>query len=184
MKQLKMIKIDGFRPDDSLPSGYLFTTHREEYTERWMRLINKSIGEGWTTELFNEKMLMREGIGPQGIFYILDKDSMVIATATGVLNAGEKTGRLHMVAADETHRGKGLGAPLCARVINYLYDNGMEKIMLTTDDFRVPAIKIYIKLGFVPVLCDETMPGRWKALAEQTGCVIPPVITSSILLSP
>ena len=165
MDQLLMYKTDGLDADDSLPEGYVFDTHREEYVQRWIDLMTEAIGGGWSVENFKKNMLSRAGIYPDGIFYIINEKSGIIASATGIAGEDGITGDLHMVAVSPGYRGKGLSFPLCARVINYLNGRGIKKIKLTTDDHRVPAIKTYLKLGFIPVLSDDTMAGRWNALS-------------------
>jgi len=179
MEQLRMKKTDGLRAGDSLPGGYSFVTHSDEYTGRWIELIDGSIGSGWTAEGFAKEMLNRDGISPCGIFYILHDNIKIIATATGVVGSGG-TGTLHMVAIDESFRGRGLSAPLCARAINYLYDKNMSDIELTTDDFRIPAIKTYLKLGFIPVIRDEDTAKRWRDVAAKANIKKLPVTKGGI----
>ena len=58
----------------------------------------------------------------------------------------------------------------------------MDRIMLTTDDFRIPAVKVYLSLGFIPVLHDDTMPGRWKAVAAQINRAILPAYIDGELI--
>ena len=166
MKQLQMLKSDGKRFPDTLPDGYSYVTHRNDLVDDWL-FLSGLIGGNWTKEDFQNKMLGREGIYPEGIFYIIDGENEIIGTATGIIDTTSKKGNLHMVAVKESHRSKGLSVPLCAKVVNYLLDNEMEKIDLSTDDFRIPAIKAYLKLGFIPLLIDDTMSGRWRELAEK-----------------
>ena len=40
---------------------------------------------------------------------------------------------------------------------------------LKTDDFRIPAIKIYYRLGFLPWLFEEGMRERWTIVAKNLG---------------
>jgi len=181
MEQLQMLKTDRRRESDALPAGYSFVTHSDAYIPDWIRLITEGIGPGWTEEHFRTNMTGREGILPEGIFYIVHNNSDVVATATGIIEK-DKTGFLHMVSVDKNHRGLGLSAPLSACAINYMYDNKMENIKLTTDDFRIPAIKTYLKLGFIPVFSDETMPGRWKEFAAKNWIGKLPAIENGVLV--
>jgi hypothetical protein len=41
--------------------------------------------------------------------------------------------------------------------------------VLFTDDFRTQAIKLYLRLGFVPDCHHHSHPGRWRILFEQLG---------------
>ncbi len=78
-------------------------------------------------------------------------------------------GRLDFVAADPVHQGRGLGRTVCAAVIRYLLDRGYPSVVLSTDDWRLPAIKTYLRLGFRPKMIREDMPERWRAILEELG---------------
>lgn len=80
-----------------------------------------------------------------------------------------KVGGLDFVACHPEHRGKGLGRAVCAAVLKYLVDRGYGRITLSTDDWRLPAIKVYLSLGFSPEMCREDMPGRWEAVRKKLG---------------
>lgn len=48
--------------------------------------------------------------------------------------------------------------------MNFIYDNGCDSAILTTDDFRVSAVKSYLTAGFVPIFysdIDDNMEQRW-----------------------
>ena len=46
-------------------------------------------------------------------------------------------------------------------------------IYLSTDDWRLPAIKVYLKLGYEPLLYADDMKGRWKAVCGKLGWPMP-----------
>ena len=71
-----------------------------------------------------------------------------------------------MVACKEAFRGKGYGT-LLNRICEYtLKSEGMESAHLTTDDWRIPAIKSYLRAGFEPVTMGEDFPERWEKIFE------------------
>ena len=51
--------------------------------------------------------------------------------------------------------GKNLGYSLSLAALNYFRKKGIKEVFLYTDDFRLPAIKTYLKLGFKPVILDK-----------------------------
>ena len=75
-------------------------------------------------------------------------------------------GELGWVAGDPDHSGKGLGRVVCSAVVKRYLDAGYKRIYLKTDDWRLPAIKTYLKIGFGPFLFDDTMEQRWKAVCD------------------
>lgn len=78
-------------------------------------------------------------------------------------NTGKQKGYIHMVACRPEYRGMGLGNVLNNIALKFLYDAGCNNAYLTTDDFRLPAIKSYITAGLLPVLYNDAdeMESRW-----------------------
>ncbi|MFQ7747572.1 MAG: N-acetyltransferase family protein [Eubacteriales bacterium] len=104
----------------------------------------------------------------EGIF-LAEIDGEVVGTATGYFNGDGKSGTVHMVSVLDKARGRKLGRAVCGRVLQYLKENGCTQIVLTTDDFRIPAIKTYLSLGFQPVQNNEEMRRRWGAILSRLG---------------
>jgi hypothetical protein len=50
-----------------------------------------------------------------------------------------------------------------------IWEAGCHGAYLTTDDFRVPAIRSYLRAGFLPVLYQEDMAQRWAAVLQAMG---------------
>ena len=72
-----------------------------------------------------------------------------------------------MVAALDSHRGKGLGNLLNAAVLRRLQELGFEKAHLLTDDWRIPAIRSYLSAGFRPDRTHRTHRKRWKLIFRE-----------------
>ena len=62
------------------------------------------------------------------------------------------------------HRKKGLGKNICIAVINHFMEKKYEKVILQTDDWRIPAIAVYLKLGFKPVFTSEKLEEKWMEI--------------------
>ena len=58
-------------------------------------------------------------------------------------------GNLGWLAGDPAHAGRGLGAAVSAAATTRLIAAGHRDIRLGTEDFRLAAIRIYLKLGYV-----------------------------------
>ena len=74
-----------------------------------------------------------------------------------------------MVAAKDSARGKGIGNLMSAFAVGELKRRKMETAYLTTDDFRIPAIKSYIKGGFYADLSTEDFRDRWDKIFKIIG---------------
>jgi mycothiol synthase len=121
--------------------------------------------EGWDEKQVEERLRTRL---PGGYFVIEHTASRrIVATA----EAGHHPTELHpqgaelgFVAADPEHKGKGLGLAVCSAVVRLFQDRGYEHVYLSTDDWRLPAIAIYLRMGFEPLLYRADMAERWDAV--------------------
>ncbi len=166
MKQLKMIRYGKGIEEYPLPDG--FTSELFDGTEKaisdWLEICVNGLNENTDIGNFRNTMSDREGVNPEkDLFFVCDKNGKRVATAAAIVRK-EGIGGVHMVAALPECRGKGIGHFLIRRAVNMLYERGFEEMGLTTDDFRLSAIKTYLDAGFRPYLWqdDESdMKKRW-----------------------
>lgn len=158
----------------SLPEEYTLTTFNPETDIMgWIETCADGLNTGsWTPADFQRAMLEPDGIVPEQIFVVKDLVGRVVATATAWLQAPGK-GYLHMVSARPECRGQHLGAVVVQAVMEWFSDHDVTEIFLWTDDFRLPAIKTYLHIGFLPVLYDFDMAKRWNAIYEKLGVRYP-----------
>lgn len=170
MQQLMMYWYDRKLNSVQPPEGFQIRTYREGDAQGWIDACADGLDTGsWSLDDFYKKMLEHEGIEPEGIFFITDAKGRIAGTATGMLKDTPGLGYVHMVSIHPDFRGLRLADSLNTAVMKYLLDRGRTKIYLDTDDFRIPAIKVYLKIGFLPVLHEEDMEGRWLKVMEQLG---------------
>ncbi len=80
-----------------------------------------------------------------------------------------ESGQMGWLVGDPSHAGKGLGALVAALATNRLAAEGYTRPFLGSEDFRLAAILIYLRLGWQPYLyCDE-MEGRWRSVFARLG---------------
>lgn len=167
MAQLKMLRYRADFEKRALKPGVIIDTHRDEYTQRWCDMIKLlTHNEAWKPYSFKVSMLDKPDINPEQIFYAIAPDGVPAATATARIDTETKKGTVHMVYADESYRGLGLGRAVCEAVVECFEKNGVIEADLQTDDERLAAISLYLSLGFLPYLYDETMPERWSAIKK------------------
>ena len=171
MKQLAMIRKPQSVREAPLPEGCTVRTWKDENdTEIWVAMCKEGIlapdadrGEWERLILSNAK------IRPERDVFFFDLDGRPAATVTAVMDFETKTGTVHMVDSFPWARGRGVGNYMMNHVLSYMVSNGMEWIKLTTDDWRIPAIKSYLKNGFCPVNVDTDMEERWTKVLETIG---------------
>jgi GNAT superfamily N-acetyltransferase len=78
-------------------------------------------------------------------------------------------GSLGWLVTDPEHAGKGLGRLVVTAVDQRLHAEGFKKAYLSTDDFRLPAISLYLKQGWMPRLHADGMEARWHNIYALLG---------------
>ncbi|MBI2765323.1 MAG: GNAT family N-acetyltransferase [Chloroflexi bacterium] len=74
------------------------------------------------------------------------------------------------VAAHPKHRGIGLGRAVVSAVVADAFARDSRPVILFTDDFRLPAISIYLDLGFTPSLTsNRRYPRRWEEVYAEVA---------------
>ena len=101
---------------------------------------------------------------PERVFFMRHA-RMDVATAAAPVTA-EGVGWLHMVGVHPAYEGMGCGFCVSLAALRSLQALGVRECLLKTDDFRLPAVKIYLDLGFEPMYepDDEEMKSRWEAV--------------------
>ena len=129
-----------------------------------------NIGEGWSADKFELALLSAPQFDPEGTFIAtFGREPAGTCSAWRRKRDESAVGILHMLAVKEDHRDKGLGTFLAAKVVEYFRDRGFSVCSLTTDDERLAAIKIYLKLGFKPVFTHENHEDRWREVFAALG---------------
>lgn len=172
MKQLKMLRYPKrrFSMDDvKLPEGFRIETHTDARVIEWLEICDSLNGGDHSFEKFKKTVLDYPDVAPERIFYAVTPDGRAVATAIARWRETEKSGGLHMVEAKPECRGLGLGRAVCTAATASLDALGTTLDRLTTDDFRIPAIKIYLSLGYVPFLYADDMKERWAKVLAGLG---------------
>jgi mycothiol synthase len=79
-------------------------------------------------------------------------------------------GQLGWLVTDPSHIGQGLGTIASASVTNRLFAEGYSRPFLGTEDFRLAAISIYLKLGWCPYIYCGGMEARWRTILSRLNC--------------
>ncbi|MBQ6947399.1 MAG: GNAT family N-acetyltransferase [Clostridia bacterium] len=130
---------------------------------RFMEQEEQAIGD---RAFYDKVMTARPGYDDKMCYFVL-LEGAPVATITVICDYTTKAGYIHMVACKPACRGKGIGHLLNSIAVYALKKEGMETARLTTDDWRLAAIKTYLKAGFVPDT--ESKPDfkeRWEKIMK------------------
>lgn len=157
-------------PPVRLPPGYALRAYQPGDEPRFYAVMALAGWPGWDGDTL-KPWLSR--ILPDGWFMAVHEASgMIVATAMALHSHSDEHpfgGELGWVASDPDHRGQGLGMAVSAAVTARLIGAGYRNIHLYTEDWRLPALKTYLKLGYIPYLAAPDMNARWRAICAQLG---------------
>ena len=165
-KQLSMIitaQAAERMPAQVAPPGFTLRGYRPGDEDSWVALINTGdYGSDWDRPRFDEYIRGPERIAGSRV---AERDGAIVAaTFASVQPDMDDTGRVDFVTGLPEYRGLGLGRLVCTAVVRYLVDKGYSRVILFTDDWRLPAIGLYLSMGFQPRMTREDMPSRWQAI--------------------
>ncbi|MBQ8409066.1 MAG: GNAT family N-acetyltransferase [Clostridia bacterium] len=147
-----------------LPEGFKLYHHKENcgMEEIWEEIIKSAFGAPFAFDF-----LIKAGdYKPEHVLY-LSYNGRPIATTTAVEHQnypGEGWYRMVGVRADA--QGLGAGRLIGLAALHALRDRGYKSALLSTDDHRIPAISLYLSLGFQPVYVHESHAERWNKVLK------------------
>lgn len=176
MSQLIMFKkvVPAGYPENNAGFSFRRINGSDEDKQAWVDICKGAlIGEHNDISAYDRCMTNEVGYAEKYVFLVF-LDNKPVATTAVLLWENNKVARVHMVAAKPECRGKGVGKYLTDISNAAAYESGCEISTLSTDIFRVPAVKSYLRGGFRPVITDEEAEARWiKWLTENNYSDIP-----------
>jgi len=156
-------------PEYSLPSGYSIRWYRQGYEKHWQAV--QSLADDYTRmtpDLFEEQFGTDKELLSERQCFLCDSEDNIIGTATAWLDNPdeESPGRIHWLAIIPRRQGRGLAKPLLAIICKRLKELGHGKTYLTTQSVRIPAINLYAKFGFAPVIDSDDDREIWEKLQK------------------
>jgi len=148
----------------------------------WVAIINDSFELEFGPDGF-ERRMGDAAFRPERVWFAtVDRQPVATASAWVTARWGETVGVLHMVGCASAHLGRGLGALVCLAALHQMVAEGRERATLSTDDFRLPAIRTYARLGFQPLPFSEDHRARWHDVIRHLDA--PPAGWQPILDAP
>ena len=112
-------------------------------------LLSEAFGDRWDAK--RVAVEFSQGNGVETTYLIVSPAGLVAtASARRLPDRYPEAGYVHYVAARVSERGRRLGELVTRRVLVHFAAAGLDQAVLETDDFRLPAVRTYLRLGFVP----------------------------------
>ncbi|HBN82741.1 MAG TPA: hypothetical protein DDZ89_02755 [Clostridiales bacterium] len=153
-------------PMMDLPEKYSTRSAKEGDEQAWVDIINDSFG--YSANRSFDSLKREACFSYDRVFFVL-YNGIPVGTATSWYRQEwpDDTGYLHMVGVKQDHSGKHLGAYVSLEALAHMKARGFKSCVLQTDDFRIPAIKTYLRLGFQPKFTHENHLERWDHIKEK-----------------
>ncbi|PYJ05527.1 MAG: GNAT family N-acetyltransferase [Verrucomicrobia bacterium] len=155
-------------PHFNLPAGYSLRAYEPGDEAHWLGIhLAADHYNSITPELFQAQFGSDPVSLAQRQFYLLDAEAKAIGTGTAWFNdhfKGRRFGRVHWVAILPEFQRHGLAKPLMTAICTRLRELGHQRAYLTTATARLPAIKLYLHFGFVPLIANQTEEVVWRGL--------------------
>jgi len=157
-------------PALALPDGYIVRTFQPGDDAHWSRIIGLSFQTEPEQMPFDAMMRASPSFLPERVFFVCLGDEPVATTSAWYLpEITPDAGTIHYVGTLPGHTGKRLGYWAVVAALHRMAAEGRQRAWLSTDDVRLPAIKVYLHLGFVPLLVHENQRERWPAVFATLG---------------
>lgn len=158
-------------PAISLAAGYHLRYFVEHDAEAYCALVNLDRWEdtGWRCREYSLHDMVIRAV-PRGFFVVEAADGTLVATAIARHRPDADTydfpdgGEVCLVYVHPDQRGQGLGKFVTAAAIQRLQAIGYRNLYLNVADGRLPALRMYLTLGFTPLLYNEGISARWQQI--------------------
>ena len=163
MRQLFMRRpdLDNLPPLPPLPPGYDLRPASSADEQAIAATMISAFGPEWSVdkvrrELQNDPSVVETIVATVG--------GVPVATASVRLmpETYPGSGYVHWVGTDAAHRGQRLGYAVTLAVLHRFRDLDCRDAVLETDPFRLPAIRVYLNLGFVPEQVVPEHEAAWR----------------------
>jgi len=162
-------------PPVVVPEGYRLRLFQPGDEEGWVRLVNTAFAEQkrvfirMSDPAGKKRLSLMLGVGRGSILLaerVVDGELVGTATALEEPLRRRRTGLVACVAVHPAHRGRGLGSAVLTATLHTLCERGHTQAFLNTNPALAPAVRLYERLGFVPV----NRRGAARTMREATPC--------------
>jgi GNAT superfamily N-acetyltransferase len=153
-----------------LPAGFRLRFYSEGDLDVWLRIQARDPFFVPTAETFAASMPGDTALLASRVMFLADPVGEDIGTVTAWSNdrlTGREIGQIHWVALVPAARGQGLAKPMVGAACALLYQRGYREACLETNTRRIPALNLYLALGFEPFVRSEAERQAWRRVASR-----------------
>ncbi len=172
MSQLRMIydAACASLPELLMPAGFRLRCIEDAEVALYSAL---RVSVGFSAWELQQLLSFRNKALPGGLLLIEEEESGLFAASAAAeatdIAALPELGVIGWVMTHPDFQGRRLGRAVSIAAMHRLYEDGYRTFSLLTDDFRIPALKTYLALGWKPWLYEQDMEERWRNIADSLG---------------
>lgn len=157
-------------PECSLPEGLILRSFQAGDEASWCQLLNANAQLGF----WNQKRVegeLKQALVNGGQYFVANEMGTLVACA-GVydrIRGRNACWEIGWIAIDPAYRGRGVGGQVALEALRFTRKIDKRPVFLCTDDFRIPALKTYLRLGFIPDRSHLSYDRRWKKIFGALG---------------
>ncbi len=149
-----------------LPEGYTLRTYQPGDETGFYALMEAVGWTGWDQDRLHPWLYR---ILPGGWFFAVH-EGKIIGTCMATHDPTWELpfcGEVGWTAVHPDHQGRGVGTALVGAVIARFLEAGYARIHLYTEVWRMAALQVYLRLGFVPYLVSAGSVGNWEQICAE-----------------
>ena len=165
---MRLPELSDLPPTPPLPAGYTVRAAVPADHDQISAVLSEAFGDTWDAARVAEEFSPGNGVEAT---YVVVSPAGVVATAAArrLPDRYPEAGYLHYVGARSGERGRRLGEMVTRRVLVHFAAGGLDQAVLETDDFRLPAVRTYLRLGFVPEPRTAGDARRWSKVLRSVA---------------
>lgn len=141
--------LDDLPPLPPLPPDHALRPANAADEETISAMMISAFGPEWSVDKVRRELLDDPSV-VETIVATVGGGPVATASARLMPEAYPGSGYVHWVGTDAAHRGKRLGYAVTLAVLRRFRALGCRDAVLETDPVRLPAIRVYLSLGFQP----------------------------------
>ena len=159
-------------PEPELPEGYIEVPNSDSLLNEWVSLLNTVFpDDGYTVARIHH--LLESNIWDVDRVKLVAAQEQIVALSMAwhEPELWPHSGFVYWVAVLPGHRDRGLGNFVLTRVLQHFDRDGFRDAVTYTEEFRLPAIRMYLNSGFVPLITGtaQNERQRWQRSFESLG---------------
>ena len=163
-------------PRPIIPGRYVLETYSDDLFDRWLDLLEAAFPEHqFARDAWRQKVVPSPRFMPNGAFYVREiGEDELCATAYAWRESPEEDpglARVEWVGVRPSHRGRKLGRLMMDLVLHFMAEQGFDKVTLDTEPYRLPAVSLYLSLGFTPAPRNDEERLIWDEVLSK---LVPP----------